>query len=109
MRPAYQRAAVVIAPLVASAGTNIKVLEAMAMGKAVVSTKAGVNGLDVVSGEHFLLAEQAAEMASAIETLLIDPFTRTSLGAAARRRAETIYNWDAIAAAQTRLYREIAM
>ena len=47
VRPAYQRAAVVVAPLVASAGTNIKILEAMAMGKAMVSTPAGVNGLDL--------------------------------------------------------------
>ena len=46
VRPAYERAAIVIAPLMASAGTNIKILEAMAMGKAIVSTPAGVNGLD---------------------------------------------------------------
>ena len=47
VRPAYERATVVIAPLVASAGTNIKILEAMAMGKAIVSTEAGINGLDL--------------------------------------------------------------
>ncbi|HEX4621278.1 MAG TPA: glycosyltransferase, partial [Myxococcaceae bacterium] len=69
VRPAYQRAALVVAPLVASAGTNIKVLEAMAMGKAVVSTPAGVNGLDLTPGEDFLLVHTAAEMAAAIESL----------------------------------------
>src|SRR5262249_41243247 len=47
VRPAYRRAAAVVAPLVASAGTNIKILEAMAMGKAIVSTPAGINGLDL--------------------------------------------------------------
>jgi glycosyltransferase involved in cell wall biosynthesis len=47
VRPAYERAAVVVAPLIASAGTNLKILEAMAMGKVVVSTPAGVNGLDL--------------------------------------------------------------
>ncbi|MDQ6663092.1 MAG: glycosyltransferase, partial [Acidobacteriota bacterium] len=43
VRPAYERASLVIAPLIASAGTNIKILEAMAMGKAIVSTRAGIN------------------------------------------------------------------
>ena len=50
VRPAYGRAGMVIAPLLASAGTNVKILEAMAMGKAVVSTPGGVNGLDLVDG-----------------------------------------------------------
>ncbi len=76
VRPAYQRAALVVAPLVASAGTNIKVLEAMAMGKALVSTPAGVNGLDLTPGEDFVLAHSAAEMAAAIEKLLTDPAAR---------------------------------
>ena len=67
VRPAYQRATLVVAPLVASAGTNIKVLEAMAMGKAVVSTPAGVNGLDLTPGEDFVLVQTAQEMAAAIE------------------------------------------
>ncbi len=44
--PPMNRATLVIAPLVASAGTNIKILEAMAMGKAIVSTEAGINGLE---------------------------------------------------------------
>jgi hypothetical protein len=73
VRPAYQRAALVVAPLVASAGTNIKVLEAMAMGKAVVSTPAGVNGLDLTPGEDFVLVRTAREMAAAIENLLAAP------------------------------------
>ena len=51
VRPAYQRATVVVAPLVASAGTNIKIMEAMAMGKAIVSTPAGINGLDLSPSE----------------------------------------------------------
>ena len=46
VRPAYERNGIVIAPLLASAGTNIKILEAMAMARAIVSTSSGVNGLD---------------------------------------------------------------
>jgi glycosyltransferase involved in cell wall biosynthesis len=107
VRPAYARAAVVVAPLRASAGTNIKIFEAMAMAKPVVSTRAGVNGLDLTPGEDFLLAESAEEFAAAIQRLLADPQACARLGAAARRRVEREYNWDSIARAQMDLYREL--
>ena len=107
VRGAYARAAVVIAPLRASAGTNIKILEAMAMAKPIVSTVAGVNGLDLAPGEDFLIAESAAEFAAAIQVLLGDPQECARLGAAARGRVERQYNWDSIASAQKDLYREL--
>jgi glycosyltransferase involved in cell wall biosynthesis/GT2 family glycosyltransferase len=108
VRPAYERAAVVIAPLVASAGTNIKILEAMAMGKAIVSTAAGVNGLDLVSGEDLVVASGPEEMARAIQALLEDPAARMRLERQARARVERDFGWDAIAARQTRLYRSLS-
>jgi glycosyltransferase involved in cell wall biosynthesis len=108
VRPAYERAAVVIAPLVASAGTNIKILEAMAMGKAIVSTAAGVNGLDLVSGEDLVVASGPEEMARAIQALLEDPAARARLERQARARVERDFGWDAIAARQTRLYRSLS-
>lgn len=107
VRPAYRRATLVIAPLVASAGTNIKVLEAMAMGKAMVATAAGVNGLDLAAGEDFVLVKTADEMAGAIERLLSDEGERTRIELAARARVERDYSWDTIAAAQAELYREL--
>ncbi len=107
VRPAYERAAVVVAPLIASAGTNIKILEAMAMGKVVVSTPAGVNGLDLSPGEDFILAPNAAVMAEAIEGVLAEPAKRQRLGAAARRRVEREFGWDQIARRQADLYREL--
>jgi glycosyltransferase involved in cell wall biosynthesis len=107
VRPAYERAAVVVAPLIASAGTNIKILEAMAMGKAIVSTPAGVNGLDLSPGEDFVLTQNAAEMAQAIEKLLAEPQARERLGAAARSRVEREFGWDDIARRQSELYREL--
>jgi glycosyltransferase involved in cell wall biosynthesis len=107
VRPAYRRAALVVAPLMASAGTNIKVLEAMAMGKAVVSTAAGVNGLDLKGGEDFVLVHTAQEMAAAIERLLAAPAERARIEAAARTRVERDYSWDTIARAQSALYREL--
>ncbi len=96
-----------IAPLVASAGTNIKVLEAMAMGKAIVSTAAGVNGLDVSAGEDFVLVSTAEEMADAIERLLSDDRERSRIELAARARVERDYSWDAIAAAQSAMYKSL--
>ena len=107
VRPAYERAAVVIAPLVASAGTNIKILEAMAMGKAIVSTEAGINGLDLASSGDLIVANDPREMASAIERLLDFPAERLKLEAQARRTVESRYGWDAIASGQQRLYESL--
>jgi GT2 family glycosyltransferase/glycosyltransferase involved in cell wall biosynthesis len=109
VRPAYRRATLVIAPLVASAGTNIKVLEAMAMGKAMVATAAGVNGLDLAAGEDFILVKTAEEMAAEIERLLADSGARSSIERAARARVERDYSWDAIAAAQAAMYRDLTL
>ena len=107
VRPAYRRAALVVAPLVASAGTNIKILEAMAMGKCVVSTPAGVNGLDLTPGEDFVLVQTGQEMAAAIEKLLTAPTERGRIEEAARGRVERDYSWDTIARVQSALYREL--
>jgi glycosyltransferase involved in cell wall biosynthesis len=107
VRLAYERATVVVAPLVASAGTNIKILEAMAMGKAVVSTTSGVNGLDLTPGEDFVLAKNASEMAESIEDLLHNSGKRQRLEVAARCRVEQDFDWDAIARKQAELYREM--
>ena len=89
------------------AGTNIKILEAMAMGKAVVSTPAGVNGLDLTPGEDFVLVRTAQEMADAIEKLLASPADRARIEAAARAGVERDYSWDTIGRAQSALYREL--
>ena len=98
---------VVVAPLVASAGSNIKILEALAMGKAVVSTPAGVNGLDLAPGSDYLLANSAQEMAAHIETLFTDRAARRRIESAARARVERDFDWDAIARRQSALYREL--
>lgn len=103
VRDAYRRAAMVLAPLTASAGTNIKVLEAMAMGKVVVSTPAGVNGLDVEPGRDFLLAETGEQMAGTIRRLAGDEALARSLGRNARAAALR-FDWRAIAKRQQALY-----
>jgi glycosyltransferase involved in cell wall biosynthesis len=108
VRPAYEQAAIVIAPLVASAGTNLKIPEAMACGRPVVSTPAGVNGLDLTAGAEFVLAETGEEMADAIVRLFASPGECERLAAAGRRRVEESYGWDEIARKQTELYRDLS-
>jgi GT2 family glycosyltransferase/glycosyltransferase involved in cell wall biosynthesis len=107
VRPAYQQAEIVIAPLLASAGTNIKILEAMAMGKAIVSTPAGVNGLTLTPGEDYLLAQDSSEFAAAIARLRSDATLRQRIQGNARRTVEARYGWDAIAQLQEELYRTL--
>jgi GT2 family glycosyltransferase/glycosyltransferase involved in cell wall biosynthesis len=108
VRPAYRRAAVVIAPLVASAGTNIKILEAMAMGKAIVSTPAGINGLDLSPGRDVLVRSQPREFAGAVSELFRNPETRKALEHHARETAVTRFGWDRIAEQQKKLYERLA-
>lgn len=107
VRPAYERATVVIAPLVASAGTNIKIMEAMAMGKAIVSTEAGIHGLMLARGEDVVVADDAGEMAASIQRLLDFPQERKELERQARETAARVYGWDAMAREQRRLYEDL--
>jgi GT2 family glycosyltransferase len=104
VRPAYERAAVVVAPLVVSAGTNIKIMEAMAMGKAIVSTSAGIHGLDLQPGVDLIVTGAPEEMAGAISDLFDSPQQRNVLERQARRTAEQRFGWDAISGAQRELY-----
>ena len=107
VRPAYRKATVVIAPLIASAGTNIKIMEAMAMAKAVVATPAGINGLDLTDGEDVLVASTGVAMADAIRVLLKDPVKRNAMEQQARKTVEANYSWDSIALSQRELYRKL--
>ncbi len=103
VRPAYQQAQLVIAPLVASAGTNIKVLEAMAMGKAVVATPAGRNGIEIQPGEA-VVAESPEDFAQALLALSSDPARLSEIGMAARRAAVSRFAWEATGKQQDALY-----
>jgi len=107
VRPAYERAALVIAPLVASAGTNIKIMEAMAMSKAIVSTAAGINGLQLEPGLDVIVEDSAEGMAQAITRLLADPAERTALERRARATVERLFGWDAIGGRQKQMYEEL--
>jgi GT2 family glycosyltransferase/glycosyltransferase involved in cell wall biosynthesis len=107
VRSAYARAGIVLAPLTASAGTNIKVLEAMAMGRAVVSTPAGINGLELHPGTDVIVTESAAEMAEKITWLSNDRNGRAAIERAARETA-LLYDWNEIGRRQVALYSQLA-
>ena len=97
LRPLYSNAWVVLAPLPVSAGTNIKVLEAMACGKAVVTTPAGCRGLNVVDSQDCVIREPGNSFAAAILALLADESLRDRIGQHARQTMERRFSWAAIA------------
>lgn len=74
------------------------------MGKAVVSTPAGVNGLDLAWGADVIVAETGESMAAAIRQLLSDVDLRRAIERQARATVEARYDWDAIARRQKRIY-----
>lgn len=94
VRPYLARASVVVVPLRIGSGTRLKVLEALAMGKAVVSTTVGCEGLDVSHGEHLLIADDPATFASAVTWLLENPAEAASLGRRGRALVESRYGWE---------------
>ena len=108
VRAYIERAAVVIAPLRIGGGTRLKIVEAMSMGKPVVSTRLGAEGLDVTDGEDILLADTAEEFAKQVARALRDGALAGRIGAAARRSAEAKYSWRGAAARLERFYEELA-
>jgi sugar transferase (PEP-CTERM/EpsH1 system associated) len=89
-------AAVVVVPLRVGGGTRLKIYEAMAVGKAVVSTSVGAEGLDVHHGRDMILADSPVEFAESVITLLRDPDLRSRQGRAAAEVAAN-YGWPRIA------------
>ena len=96
VRPYLRRAQVYVAPLRVGGGTRLKLLEAMAMRRAVVSTTVGAEGYPVEAGKHLLLADNPDEFARAVVSLLKDEGLREKIGAAARDFVATHYDWDVV-------------
>jgi glycosyltransferase involved in cell wall biosynthesis len=88
---------VYVVPLRVGGGTRLKIFEGLAMGKAVVSTTVGAEGLPLVPGTHFLQADDPAEFARAVVSLLRDPGRRKALGTAGRQLVTERYSWRQVA------------
>jgi polysaccharide biosynthesis protein PslH len=97
VRPYLASAAVVVVPLLVGGGTRLKIFEAMAMAKAVVSTTIGAEGLPVAPSEHFLLADDAHRFAGAVLQLLRSPADRVRLGRDAHRFVSAHSGAEAVA------------
>ncbi len=96
MRPYFHRASVVIVPLLHGGGTRLKILDAAACGKPIVSTSVGAEGLNFVDGRDVLLADSAPTFAQAVVRLLSNPDRQAELSRCARWAAEA-YDWSEIA------------
>jgi sugar transferase (PEP-CTERM/EpsH1 system associated) len=97
IRPHVLDAAVYVVPLRIGGGTRIKIFEAMAMGKAIVSTSIGAEGLPVRHDENIVLADQPAEFAQQVVRLLKSTAQRQRIGRAARALVEENFSWRRVA------------
>ena len=108
VRPYVAEAAVYVVPLRIGGGTRLKIFEALAMGKAVVSTSVGAEGLPMTPGQHFLQADSPEDFAKAVLALLEDVPRRRAIGEAGRRLVEARYSWAQVGREFERLCEEVA-
>jgi glycosyltransferase involved in cell wall biosynthesis len=97
MEPYFERATAVIVPLRSGSGTRLKILDAFASARPVVSTRIGAQGIDVQDGEQLLLGDEPEEFAKQVVRLLGDADLRSRLSANGRQLIDERYHWRAIA------------
>src|SRR5205085_6587328 len=105
VRPLYADSNLVLVPTTVSAGTNVKVLEAMAMKRAVVSTTSGCAGLGLLHGHSVWVADRPEAFAAGIATLIADAERRAQIAEAAYGHAVRNFDWAAIGEKQRELFR----
>ena len=98
VRPYLEKAAVYVVPIRVGGGTRLKIFEAMAMERPVVSTTVGAEGLPVEDGRNMLLADSAKAFAAAVVTLLSDQGKARDIAEYAARQVREHYGWDGAAA-----------
>jgi ribosomal protein S18 acetylase RimI-like enzyme len=107
VRPLYYETNLVLVTTLESAGTNVKVLEAMAMQRAVVSTSSGCAGLGLEHGKQVWVADQPADLAQGVEQLLASAQLRESIAAEGRACVERRFDWRAIGLRERIMLREL--
>jgi polysaccharide biosynthesis protein PslH len=105
--PYYNRSAVCVVPLRAGGGTRLKILEAMALGRPVVSTTIGCEGIDVVDGKHLLVGDGPEQFAQQTVRLLKNYELYDHIAANARQLVVARYDWDVIAEELMDVYHEL--
>jgi glycosyltransferase involved in cell wall biosynthesis len=107
IRPAVSEARCCVVPIRIGGGTRLKILDAWAMGKAVVSTSIGCEGLDAVDGENILVRDAPGAFADAVLQVLSDARLRSRLEQNARRTAVETYGWDVVGQRIRSAYAEV--
>jgi glycosyltransferase involved in cell wall biosynthesis len=97
IRPHFARAIAVLVPLRIGGGSRIKILESMSMGKAVVATRIGAEGLEVVPDVHCLIADSPADFSQSVVQLLENPERAAQLGRNGRELVLRQYDWSRVA------------
>ena len=107
IKPYFAEATVFVVPLRIGSGTRLKILEALAMGKAIVSTSVGAEGLDLKDGEELFIADEPTVFADAVTRLLTDAPLRRRIGENGRARVERDYESRSIGETLHQLYTKI--
>lgn len=107
LRSHLAAAAAVVVPLRMGSGTRLKIVEAMAMGKAVVSTTLGAEGIEAVPGRDILIEDRPEAFADAVSRLLLEPDLAACIGRSARQLAVERYAWSRAACALEGFYHRI--
>jgi sugar transferase (PEP-CTERM/EpsH1 system associated) len=94
VRPFLARADCCVVPLRIAGGTRIKIFEAMAMGKPVVTTLVGAEGLPVIADQEIILADDPGSFSAAVLRVLREPAWARQIGVAARRTVCSKFGWD---------------
>jgi sugar transferase (PEP-CTERM/EpsH1 system associated) len=108
VRPYLARAAAYVVPIRAGGGTRLKILDAFACGKAVISTSIGCEGLEVTPGTNILIGDSPAEFAKQVIRVCTDSGLRKSLGEEGRKLVEQKYSWVTIGDSLNRIYERLA-
>jgi polysaccharide biosynthesis protein PslH len=106
VRPHIEAAAVYVCPMRVGGGTRLKILDALAMSRPIVSTDLGVEGLGLTEGEHYLRAQTPREFVTQVRRLETDPALRRRLGEAGRALVVQQYSWPRIAESLEQAYSE---
>ena len=107
IKPYFAEATVFVVPLRIGSGTRLKILEALAMGKAIVSTSVGAEGLDLKDSAEIFIADEPEAFADAVTRLLTDASLRRRIGENGRARVERDYDWRSIGEKLHQLYTKI--
>jgi len=107
LRPHLAAAAAVVVPLRLGGGTRLKIVEAMAMGKAIVSTTLGAEGIEAAPERDILIEDEPVAFANAVNRLLAEPGLAARIGQSAQRLAAERYSWSGAAQSLQDFYRRI--